>query len=71
MRIVTIAAAHGPFHDFVMERHGELRLNFVVTTGAELRIVGLQHSHCREAGLFGIRGRRQHVRTRHVAPGFV
>ena len=61
VRVVTIAAAHGPFQNFVMERHRELRLNFVVTTGAELRIVGLQHSHCREAGLFGIRGRRQHV----------
>lgn len=41
MRIVTVAATHRAFQNLVMERHAELRLNFAVTTRAQLRIVRL------------------------------
>ena len=44
VRIMTIAAPHRAFEHFVMEGHRELRLHFLVATGAELWIVGLQHS---------------------------
>ena len=45
VRVVTIAATHRAFQHFVMERHIELRLDFVMTAGAKLRIVRLQHSN--------------------------
>ena len=45
VRVVTIAATHRAFQHFMMERHIELRLNFVMTTGAKLRIVSLQHAN--------------------------
>jgi hypothetical protein len=37
MRIVAIAASHGPFEDLVMGRHAELMFDFIVTTQAKLR----------------------------------
>ena len=44
VRIVTIAATHRAFQNFVMERHVELRLHLAVTADAELWIVRLQHA---------------------------
>lgn len=54
VRVVTIAATHRAFQNFVVERHVELRLNFTVTTHAELRVVRLQHPNRREAGLLSV-----------------
>jgi len=71
VRVVTIGAAHRAFQNFVMEGRGKLRLDLVVTTHAELWIVGLQHANRREAGLFGIRCGRQKVRAGHVLAGQV
>src|SRR5436190_347579 len=34
MWIVTVAATHRAFQNFMMERHSELRLHFVMATGA-------------------------------------
>jgi len=45
MRVMTIAATHRTFHDFVMEGHGEGRLHFAVATEAKLRVAHLQHSY--------------------------
>ena len=45
MRVMTIAATHRAFHDFVMEGHGERRLHFAVATEAKLRVAHLQHSY--------------------------
>ena len=45
VRIMTIAAPHRPFQNFVMEWSRELRLNFGVTTRAQLRIVSPQHAN--------------------------
>ena len=58
VRVVTIAASHRAFQNFVMERHVELWLHFGMTTGTELRIVCFQHRNRGEARLFSIRGRR-------------
>src|SRR6185295_4495147 len=66
VRIVTIRAAHRAFQNFVMEGRRKLRLDLVVTTHAELRIVCLQHANRREAGLLSIRCSSQEVRTGHV-----
>ena len=71
VRIVTVAAPHRAFQDFVMERHRKLGLHLIVTTGAELWIIRFQHASCREAGLLRIRGRRKKIRTRHVASDLV
>src|SRR5204863_9297141 len=38
VRVMTVAATHRAFQNLVMERHRELRLHFIVTTGAELRV---------------------------------
>lgn len=40
--IVAIAAFHHSFEDFVMKRLIEVRLDFVVTADAELRLAQLQ-----------------------------
>lgn len=40
--IVTIAALHHAFEDFVMKGLVEIGLNFVVATNAELRLAGFQ-----------------------------
>ena len=45
VRVMTIAAPHRAFQNLVMERHVELRLYFVVTTRAKLRVIRLQHAH--------------------------
>src|SRR5262245_59499707 len=70
VRIVTVAATHRAFQHFVMERHIELRLNFVVTARAELRVVRPQHSRRREAGLFGIDTRHLIIRARQVSTSY-
>lgn len=67
VRVVTITATHRAFQNFVMERHRELRLNLVVTTRAQLRVVRLQHANSRKAGLLGIRRGHEHVRAGNVA----
>ena len=67
MRVVTITATHRAFKNFVMKRHAELRLNFTVTTGAQLRIVRLQHPNRREPGLLGIRGRHLKIRAGYIS----
>ena len=36
VRVVAVAASHGPLEDLVMLRHGELVFDFSVTTQAEL-----------------------------------
>ena len=71
VRVVTVAATHRAFQNFVMERHAELRLNFAVTTRAQLRIVRLQHANGRKSRLLGVRSRWQQVRTRRVAADLV
>ena len=43
MRVMTIAATHRTFHDFVMEGHGERRFHFAVATEAKLRVAHFQH----------------------------
>ena len=67
MGIVTVTATHRAFQNFVMERHGELRLHFVMTADAELRIVCLQHTNSGKAGLLGIRRFDQHVRAGFIS----
>ena len=42
VRIVAVAAFHHSFEDFVMERLVEVRLDFVVTAQAKLRLAKLQ-----------------------------
>src|ERR1041384_6650036 len=69
MWVMTIAATHRAFKDFVMERHVELRLHFVVAACAEFRIVGAQHASCCEPRLLRIRGRHVIVRTCQVSTG--
>ena len=43
VRVMTIAAAHRAFQHFMMERRRKCRLDLVVATDAELRVVHLQH----------------------------
>src|SRR5436190_17525771 len=66
VRIVTIAAAHHSFQDLMMEWRGELRFDFTMATDAELRIVRLQHSDRRKAGLLSIRASHQRIRSGQV-----
>jgi hypothetical protein len=42
MRIMAIAALHGPFKNFVMERKVELMLRFGMTAHTKLRLRDLQ-----------------------------
>ena len=44
MRVMTIAAIHRAFQDFVMEGAVELRLGLVVTSHAEQHLVFFQHA---------------------------
>jgi hypothetical protein len=39
MRIMAVAAVHGSFEDFVMERFAELSFGLVVAGHAELRFI--------------------------------
>ena len=66
VRIVTIAAIHGAFENFVMERHTERRLHLAVATQTKLGLTLLQHRDGREARLFGIRGSHEYIRTSPV-----
>lgn len=43
VRIMAIAASHGSFQHFVVERFGELRFRLVVTAHAELRLARSEH----------------------------
>jgi len=52
MRVVTIAATHRAFHNFVMKGHGKGRFHFAVTTQTELRVAFFQQFDCRKARLF-------------------
>lgn len=54
VRIMAIAATHRTFQNFMMERRRERWFDFGVATGAELRIVLLQHPDRREARLFSV-----------------
>ena len=65
--VVTVAAAHRAFQHFVMEGRRELRLDFIVTARAKLRVVCLQHPNRRKTRLLGVRGGHEHVGTCHVA----
>jgi hypothetical protein len=67
MRVVTIAATHRAFQDFVMERHVELRFHFVVTALAKLRVARPQHTRRRKAGLLSIDAGHLIVGTRQVS----
>src|SRR5262249_27324544 len=71
MRIVTIAATHGPFQNFVVERSRELRLDLGGTAGAKLRVIRLQHSDRGKARLFSIGRGHQEVRAGDVRADFV
>ena len=42
VRVVAVAASHGPFEDLVMLRHGELVFDFSVTAQAQLRLTVFQ-----------------------------
>ena len=48
VRIMTIAAFHRSFEDFVMKRLGKLRFRFAVTADAELLLVGFEHRDRRD-----------------------
>jgi len=67
VRVVTIAATHRAFQDFMMKRHVELRLHFIVTTGAELRVVRAQHARRRKARFLSIDARHVIIRTGQVS----
>jgi hypothetical protein len=54
VRVMTIAATHRTFHNFVMEGHGEGRFNFAVATETKLRVAHLQHSYRPESRFFSI-----------------
>ena len=47
MRIVTIAALHRPFQDFMMEGEIELVLNLTVAVQTELRLAVLEQLNTR------------------------
>src|SRR5215472_1310729 len=69
VRVVTIIAAHCAFQDLMMKRCRKRRLNFSVTTHAELRIAQLEHSDRRETWFFQICRAYQHIRARQVLDG--
>ncbi len=54
MRVVAIAAAHGAFKNFVMERLTECVLDFAMATQTKLRVAGLQHCCRSKPGLFSV-----------------
>ena len=43
VRVVAVAALHHSFKNFMVKRLVEVRLRFLMTTHAELRLVELQH----------------------------
>jgi len=67
MRVMTVAAAHRTFEYLVMERHVELWLYLVMTTGAQLWIVCFQHANGGETGLLGVRTGNKTIRRGEVA----
>ena len=69
MRVMTIAATHRTFRDFVVEGHRERRFHFAVATQTELRVAHCQHLDRREAGLFGIDCRHPSNRAGHIPIG--
>ena len=66
VRVMAIAATHGPFEHLVMERLIELMFDFGVTLQAELRLALPQELNRREAGLLSVSGRDEDVRFRTV-----
>ena len=44
VRVMAIAALHGPFENLMMEGLGEIRFRFIVATHAKLRLAHPQHS---------------------------
>ena len=67
MRVMTIAATHRTFHNFVMEGHGESRFNFAVATETKLRVAHLQHSYRPESWFFSICRGDAGDRARHIS----
>src|ERR1041385_3437461 len=67
MRVMTVATAHRSFQDLVMERHVELWLHLVMTTGAQLWIVGFQHANGGETRFLGVRTGYETIRRCEVA----
>jgi hypothetical protein len=63
VRIMAIAATHGPFEHLVMRRLIELMFDFSMTLQAELRLTLSEQSDRREAGLFRIGRRVKDVRV--------
>src|SRR5882724_2649405 len=55
MRVMAIAATHGPFQNLMMEGRGERRLDLALATYTELRVVRAQHSDGCKARLFTVR----------------
>jgi len=70
MRIVTIAALHHPFENFMMEGFVKVGLHCTVAAYTELRISSLQHVEGREARLFSVGPTDKSDRFRNILAGF-
>jgi len=67
VRVVTIAALHRAFEDFVMKRLVEVGLNFVMTTDAELRLTNFQEITSGKVGLFRVGLAYESDRLRNIS----
>lgn len=54
MRVMTIAATHRAFHDFMVEGHREGCFHFAMATETKLRVAHLQHLYRSESRFFSI-----------------
>ncbi len=70
VRVMTIAATHRTFHDFVVEGHRERGFHFAVATQTKLRVAHFQHVNRRKARLFGVYRRRMSNRAGHIPIGW-
>jgi hypothetical protein len=69
VRIVTIAALHGAFENFVVERGTKRWFHLAVTTQAELGLAVFQQLHRRKSRLFCIRSGNVNVGAGQVFSG--
>lgn len=69
MRVVTIAALHRPFENFVMEGRIKRRLHFTMAPQTKLRLANLQHVQSRKVRLLRVSSRLERDRARQIQSG--